>query len=81
MNSGRTLERRGNASELYHDKNQNEDLLCSGRLFSDRPNPFPRPLLCERTATANQIAGKWYDCSFGRQIHSVAVPAELFCPF
>ncbi|GFX52912.1 hypothetical protein TNCV_3227801 [Trichonephila clavipes] len=24
MNSGRTLERRGNASELYHDKNQNE---------------------------------------------------------
>ncbi|GFX93772.1 hypothetical protein TNCV_1589481 [Trichonephila clavipes] len=40
-----------------------------------------RPLLCERTASANQIAGKWSDCSFGRQIHSVAVPAELFCPF
>ncbi|GFT51522.1 hypothetical protein TNCV_4218861 [Trichonephila clavipes] len=45
-----------------------------------RPNPFPRPLLCERTASANQIAGKWCDCSFGRQIHSVTVPAELFCP-
>ncbi|GFT12404.1 hypothetical protein TNCV_2709751 [Trichonephila clavipes] len=42
-----------------------EDLHVSGRLFSDRPNPFPRPLLCERTASANQIAGKWCDCSFG----------------
>ncbi|GFS74185.1 hypothetical protein TNCV_969461 [Trichonephila clavipes] len=34
----------------------------------------------EITASANQIAGKWCDCSFGRQIDSVAVPAELFCP-
>ncbi|GFX40774.1 uncharacterized protein TNCV_1548001 [Trichonephila clavipes] len=45
---------------------QTDNLLVSGRLFSDRPNPFPRPLLCERTASANQIAGKWCDCSFGR---------------
>ncbi|GFX61168.1 hypothetical protein TNCV_4565631 [Trichonephila clavipes] len=36
----------------------------------NRPNPFPRPLLCERTASANQIAGKWCDCSFGRQVAS-----------
>ncbi|GFU82692.1 hypothetical protein TNCV_3422871 [Trichonephila clavipes] len=49
--------------------------------FRIDPIPFPRPLLCERTASANQIAGKWCDCFFGRQIHSVAVPAELFCPF
>ncbi|GFV06058.1 hypothetical protein TNCV_3143711 [Trichonephila clavipes] len=31
-------------------------------------------------ASANQIAGKWSGCPSGRQIHSVAVPAELFCP-
>ncbi|GFV24463.1 hypothetical protein TNCV_5004041 [Trichonephila clavipes] len=29
-------------------------------------------------ASANQIAGKWSGCPSGRQIHSVAVPAELF---
>ncbi|GFU12797.1 hypothetical protein TNCV_5047471 [Trichonephila clavipes] len=51
------------------------------RMVRGRRLRNPSPLLCERTASANQIAGKWCDCSFGRQIHSVAVPAEFFCPF
>ncbi|GFU83072.1 putative DD41D transposase [Trichonephila clavipes] len=46
--------------------------ICSGRLFSDRPNPFPRPLLCERTVSANPIAGKCCQViysQFGLAIH------------
>ncbi|GFW05166.1 transposon Ty3-I Gag-Pol polyprotein [Trichonephila clavipes] len=42
-----------------------ETSLFSGLLFSDRPNPSPRPLLRIRTATANQIAASWDFLSLG----------------
>ncbi|GFU73520.1 RNA-directed DNA polymerase from mobile element jockey [Trichonephila clavipes] len=55
------------------------NLPVSGRLFSDRPNPFPRPLSASGSDQSDRR--KKGNRPIGRQTSSVAVPAELFCPF